>query len=246
MNPGALIVFEGAEGVGKTTQIGRLATALERAGIACVTLREPGGTSVGEAIRRMVLLDPEMMPSGSAEALLFLASRAQLVADSIRPALATGQKVLLDRFFLSTYAYQIAGRGLDEEQVVAANQLAVGGLIPDLTLVLELPVGTALSRVASRGESDRMELADRAFHDRVSAAFSAFTHEAWQISHPECGPIVRIDASVDEDQVWRAVVQAVMQRLPAIGQFLSPGTSRYGAPSGDNVTRIADATTVRQ
>ncbi|MGI8546328.1 MAG: dTMP kinase [Gemmatimonadaceae bacterium] len=215
MRSGALIVLEGAEGVGKSTQLSRLADALERSGVACVTLREPGGTAVGEAIRGL-LLDASLAPSGSAEALLFLASRAQLVADAIRPALALGQTVLLDRFFLSTYAYQIAGRGLDEGQVMEANQLAVGGLVPDLTLVLELPRGAGLSRAAARGERDRMELADAEFHDRVEAAFSTFGNDAWQRGHPECGPIVRIDASGTEHDVAVAISGAVVQRLPGL------------------------------
>ncbi|MGI9090656.1 MAG: dTMP kinase [Gemmatimonadaceae bacterium] len=224
MRPGALIVLEGAEGVGKTTQLRRLADSLERAGVACVTLREPGGTAVGEAIRGL-LLEPSLAPSGSAEALLFLASRAQLVADSIRPALALGQIVLLDRFFLSTYAYQIAGRGLDEAQVMEANQLAVGGLVPDLTLVLELPDQTGLSRAAARGERDRMELADADFHHRVTAAFSTFAKDAWQGAHPECGPIVRVDASGSEHDVAARISAAVMHHVAALSALLNSGTA---------------------
>ncbi|MGI8508907.1 MAG: dTMP kinase [Gemmatimonadaceae bacterium] len=220
MKPGALIVLEGAEGVGKTTQLGRLAHAVERAGATCVMLREPGGTGVGEAIRGL-LLDPALVPSGSTEALLFLASRAQLVADAIRPALARGEVVLLDRFFLSTYAYQVAGRGLDEAQVMEANQLAVGGLIPDLTLVLELPGQTGLTRAAARGERDRMELADTDFHHRVASAFSTFTSDGWQQAHRECGPIVRIDASGNEDDVAVRICEAVSHRVPALKAALT-------------------------
>lgn len=219
MLPGALLVLEGAEGVGKTTQLRRLTSVLEHASVACITLREPGGTAVGEAIRGL-LLDPSLAPSGSAEALLFLASRAQLVADAIRPALALGQIVLLDRFFLSTYAYQIAGRGLDEGQVMAANQLAVGGLVPSVTLVLELPGETGLSRAAARGERDRMELADTGFHHRVSAAFSTFANDAWQHAHPECGPIVRIDASGTEDEVAARISEAIVRHVAALAGVL--------------------------
>lgn len=217
MNPGALIVLEGTEGVGKTTQLGRLAAWLERDGIACVTLREPGGTIVGEAIRGL-LLDPNTAPSGSAEALLFLASRAQLVADAIRPALALGLVVLLDRFFLSTYAYQVAGRGLDEDQVMKANQLAVGGLVPDLTIVLRLDVATGLARAAKRGEKDRMELADAGFHQRVSAAFDLFASESWQQTHPHCGRIMEIDAHGSEGAVAERIRDAVVTAVPWVGR----------------------------
>lgn len=220
MRRGALVVLEGAEGVGKTTQLRRLAATLEHACGRCVVLREPGGTAVGEAIRRL-LLDHMLAPSGSAEALLFLASRAQLVADSIRPALAKGQVILLDRFFLSTYAYQVAGRGLDENQVMESNQLAVGGLIPDVTLVLELPGDSGLTRAAARGERDRMELADAAFHRRVSAAFSLSTNEAWQRAHPECGPIAQIDALGSEDEVFTRVIDAVSHHVPWIADALA-------------------------
>lgn len=205
--------------MGKTTQLGRLAGAMEQAGATCVVLREPGGTGVGEAIRTL-LLDPALVPSGSTEALLFLASRAQLVADAIRPALARGEVVLLDRFFLSTYAYQVAGRGLDAAQVMEANQLAVGGLVPDLTLVLELPGETGLTRAAARGERDRMELADTDFHRRVGLAFSAFTSSAWQQAHPECGPIVRIDARGDEDNVFVRICEAVAHHVPALSSTM--------------------------
>lgn len=206
--------------MGKTTQLGRLAGAVERAGAACVVLREPGGTGVGEAIRAL-LLDPALAPAGSTEALLFLASRAQLVADAIRPALARGEVVLLDRFFLSTYAYQVAGRGLDEAQVMEANQLAVGGLVPDVTLVLELPGQTGLTRAAARSERDRMELADTDFHRRVGLAFSAFASDAWQRAHPECGPIVPIDARGDEDDVAVRICEAVSHHVPALASMLA-------------------------
>lgn len=212
-------MLEGAEGVGKTTQLRRLANSLERGCVPCVMLREPGGTAVGEAIRGL-LLDPSVAPSASAEALLFLASRAQLVAAAIRPALALGRVVLLDRFFLSTYAYQVAGRGLDEDQVMKANQLAVAGLVPDVTLVLELDGETGLARAGARGEKDRMELADAGFHGRVSAAFAAFAGEAWQRAHPECGAIASVDAGGSEDAVAARIRDAIADRIPWVRRGL--------------------------
>src|SRR4051812_31940188 len=109
MSSGRLIVFEGAEGAGKTTQIRLLTERLTAAGILCVALREPGGTPVGDAIRE-ILLDPEREITSATESLLFMASRAELVAREVKPSLEKGIVVILDRFFLSTYAYQIAGR----------------------------------------------------------------------------------------------------------------------------------------
>src|SRR5256885_5008657 len=123
MPRGKLIVLEGAEGAGKTTQIRFLAERLTRAGIQCVAVREPGGTPVGDDIRE-ILLQPEQEITASTEALLFMASRAELVNREIVPSLQKGMVVLVDRFFLSTYAYQIFGRGLPEPEIRAANRLA--------------------------------------------------------------------------------------------------------------------------
>src|SRR5438876_5283164 len=133
-----LIVFEGPEGAGKTTQLRMLSEWLASRGVTVVSAREPGGTPLGDEIRRL-LLDTHDEMSPRAECLLFLASRAQLVEREIRPALRSGATVLVDRFFLSTYAYQGAGRGLPLDEVRAANQIAVGDLRPDLTVLLSLP-----------------------------------------------------------------------------------------------------------
>lgn len=209
--PGRLVVFEGVEGAGKTTQLERLSLRLGRHGVAVRTLREPGGTAVGDEIRALLLRPGASIPPRS-EALLFMASRAALMDEQVRPALARGEVVLLDRFFLSTYAYQVGGRGLPEREVREANAFATGGRVPDITVLLTLPVGDGLARAARRGEADRMESADRAFHDRVAGAFARFSDDGWQVSHPECGPIVAVAAvgSVDEveDRVWEVVAAA--------------------------------------
>jgi len=210
---GKLIVFEGAEGVGKTTQLRRLGDTLAARGIPFLGVREPGGTAIGNQIRNL-LLEPGPGLSARTEALLFMASRAELVESDIRPALERGQAVIADRFFLSTYAYQIAGRGLSEPEVTAANRFATGGLVPDLTILLRLSVAAALARTDSRGARDRIESADDDFHHRVAAAFDRFADPAWQRSHPESGPVVAIDAAGSVDQVSAAVIAMLEQRWP--------------------------------
>jgi len=210
---GRVIVFEGPEGAGKSTQLRRLAEWLTQRGGAVVAVREPGGTVLGDEIRR-ILLDPSSHIDPRAEALLFMASRAQLVQEEIAPAIAAGGTVLIDRFFLSTYAYQGAGRGVPEDELRMANRVATGGLVPDLTLLFDLPVRDGLARASRRGPRDRMESADLAFHDRVSGAFSAFAAPAWQAAHPECGPIVMLDATGSEDQVFERLVTALDHHWP--------------------------------
>ena len=227
MTRGALIVFEGAEGVGKTTQVRRLVAALAEVGIPHLHQREPGGTSVGESIRQL-LLDPTRILAPTAETLLFLASRAQLVSDRIRPALENGDVVVLDRFFVSTYAYQIAGRGLDEHLVRAANQLAVSDVVPDVTLLMDLPVVEGLARTDARGTRDRMEQAGDDFHQRVGLAFAQFMTSQWQDAHPECGPIVCVNAQGSEDEVFARVVDVLISTRPEMFNLLAtPHTKRF-------------------
>ena len=217
---GGLIVLEGIEGVGKSTQLQLLRRVLDGRGLVTTLLREPGGTPSGDEIRRL-LLDPASQLDERTEALLFMASRAQLVADVVRPALSRGEYVLLDRFFLSTYAYQIAGRGLPEDEVRRANALATGGLVPDLTLLLDLPAPAALDRAARRSAHDRIERSGEEFYDRVRAAFVAFASPDWQRSHPEAGAIVLVDASGDEGTVAQRIEQAVNARWPQTARSLA-------------------------
>jgi dTMP kinase len=212
---GKLIVFEGAEGAGKSTQVRLLAERLATARISCVALREPGGSPVGDAIRDIVL-HKEHPITNATEALLFMASRAELTAREIVPSLNDGRVVLLDRFFLSTYAYQIFGRGLPEAETRAANRLATGGLVPDLTLLLDVPPAEGLGRADARGARDRMERADDEFHRRVTTAFRQFADPRWQYSHQECGPIKLIDATGDELAVQARVVSALVTAFPQL------------------------------
>lgn len=210
---GLLIVFEGSEGAGKSTHVRRLAGLLERAGRDVVAVREPGGTPLGDEIRRL-LLDPSSDIAPAAEALLFMASRAQLVNTVIRPALARGAVVLVDRFFLSTYAYQAGGRGLELDAIAGANRLAVGDLVPALTLLLQLPTAEGMARAMARGIADRMEQTGDSFHARVASAFAQFSSEAWQQRHPECGPIVEVDATGDAEVVAGRIDAVLHGRWP--------------------------------
>jgi dTMP kinase len=210
---GKLIVFDGAEGVGKSTQIRRVAERLTAGGTRCLTVREPGGTPVGDDIRGIVLHSAHDLAPAT-EALLFIASRAQHVDRVIRPALAQGTVVLCDRFFLATYAYQVAGRGLHEGDVRAANRVATGGLVPDLTLIFDMPVEEGLERAMTRSGHDRLERNEHDFHARVREAFRRFSRAKWQKEHPEAGRIVLIDASGTEDEVERRVLAALCKYMP--------------------------------
>ena len=213
ISKGQLIVFDGAEGVGKSTQIRRVADRLSSGGTRCLTVREPGGTPVGDDIRGIVLHSAHDLAPAT-EALLFVASRAQHVDRVIRPALAEGAIVLCDRFFLATYAYQIEGRGLPEEEVRATNRLATGGLVPDLTLIFDMAVEEGLDRAMSRGGHDRVERSERDFHTRVRDAFRRFATVKWQREHEEAGRIELIDAAGSEDEVERRVLDALAKHLP--------------------------------
>ena len=213
---GRVIVFEGGEGSGKSTQLRRVAAVLERQQVPHVCLREPGGTTLGTAVRR-VLLDPASDIEPRAEALLFMASRAQLVEREIRPAIERGDVVLLDRFFLSTYAYQIEGHMLPERDVRNANAFATGGLVPDLTVLLTFPFAQGLARAAHRDTAhDRMEAMGNAFHERVAVALSSFSQTEWQRQHPECGPIITVDAQGTEDDVSARVAEVLGSYWPDV------------------------------
>lgn len=216
---GRLIVFEGVEGAGKSTQLSRVMQRLSDAGVPCESYREPGGTPLGDEIRR-VLLDPSSTMTPRAEALLFMASRAELVARHLRPAIKKGTVVLLDRFFLSTYAYQIAGRGLPATDVRSANLVATEGLVPDLTILLTLAATEGLARAERRSGPDRIESSGQEFHARVEAAFAEFATREWQSVHEECGPIVSVDASGTPEEVLDRVLAVITSRFAELKTVL--------------------------
>lgn len=202
---GRFIVVEGPEGAGKSTLISALERRLRDAGDAVRVVKEPGGTPFGTALRALVL-DPAHRIPAESELFVMLAARAALVASVIRPGLAAGEIVLSDRFDLSTMAYQVAGRGLPRGAVEAANRVATGGLVPDLTLVLDLPAGVGAARQRAAGKTpDRLEREDPEFHGRVREAYLTAT-----------GPgVTHLDATVAPpalaDRAWQAL-RALIER----------------------------------
>lgn len=198
-----LIVFEGIDGCGKSTQVDLLAARLRRAGRACRQLREPGGTALGER-QRALLLDPATKASPVAELFGYLQARAQLCHEVIAPALARGELVLLDRFYHSTLAYQAYGLGLDLAQVRAAIALATGGIVPDLALWFALaPEEAARRRTAARGE-DRIEARGMDYQRRV--------HEGYRALVASDG-LVELDGRLPADQLAETVWALVEPRV---------------------------------
>ncbi|MBI2400052.1 MAG: dTMP kinase [Deltaproteobacteria bacterium] len=174
---GFFITFEGIEGCGKSTQLELLKAHLEKKGRAVLSVREPGGTLLGERVRSVLLNGTEEGIDPWAELFLYEACRAQLVAKVIKPALASGKVVLCDRFFDSTLAYQGFGRGLDSEKIEGLNALATGGLVPDLTFLVDCAEEVGLKRAWARinasagAREDRVEKEELAFHRRVRGGF---------------------------------------------------------------------------
>jgi dTMP kinase len=166
-----LITVEGLDGAGKTTLVAGLSKALEQRGERVMVLREPGGVEVSERIREL-LKDPSLEIDPRAEALLYAAARAQLVAQELRPLLESGTTVVLDRFIDSSLAYQGAGRGLGVEEIRALNAFGTGGLTPDRTLLLRIDPAAGLGRIAGR-PADRLEREDVAFFAAIAEAYDA-------------------------------------------------------------------------
>jgi dTMP kinase len=217
---GRLVVLEGIDGCGKTTQLESLgrwlpASGLMPAGARLVTSREPGGTPLGQALRQLLLHPPSAsVPCSDAELLLYAADRAQHVTTLLRPALERGDWVLCDRFTGSTAAYQGHGRGLDLERIAVLEQLATGGLVADLTLWLALPLEESLRRRGHRA-ADRIEASGAAFLERVEAGFATLAAQrGWW----------RIDALQPPEAVAADCHAALRQVLaPALGWAAGDG-----------------------
>ena len=211
---GWFITIEGPEGAGKTTQAARLETWLRDAGWAVVRTREPGGTRLGERLRDLLLeggaADAPIDPL--ADALLFNAARRQLVGEVIAPALLDGVSVVCARFADSTLAYQGYGSGLDLDTLRSLESVATGGLRPDLTILLDLPVEVGLARKTQAIDRTRFETGfDVAFHRRVRDGFLA-------LANGDPGRFTIVDATLAEDAVWSAV-------MAAVGRLLGPMTA---------------------
>jgi dTMP kinase len=206
---GFFITFEGPEGGGKSTQIHRLAAALAEEGYVVWTTREPGGTRLGELIRPLLLGPQQTRLSPWTEALLFTAARAELVEEVIRPRLQRGEVVLCDRFSDSTLAYQGYGRGLDLATLRRLQSEATGSLVPDRTLLLNLPVEAGLARIP-RTAQDRLDRETVAFHQRVHTGYEQMAAEDPQRWH-------EVDASADPDEVAQRILAAALAALRQAG-----------------------------
>jgi dTMP kinase len=207
------ITFEGIEGSGKTTQVALLSDALRARGDTVVTTREPGGTRLGEELRRL-LLTSDVSIDAAAEAYLMTAARAQHVRDVIAPALQQGSVVICDRFSDSTYAYQGGGRGLPVDMLRRLQELAVGALVPDLTILLDLPVESGLSRRRGGGAMNRIDAETLEFHHRVAEWFRGAARSGdrrWLV----------VDATAAPSMVHTAILEGVLHRIESDGDVRS-------------------------
>ncbi|MFN2623591.1 MAG: dTMP kinase [Chthoniobacterales bacterium] len=211
MARGAFITFEGSEGCGKSTQVKRLAARLEQAGFRTLVTREPGGTAIGEKIRDLLQFAPESFEmTPETEVLLFAASRAQLVRETIQPALEQGAVVISDRFFDSTTVYQGVARKLSPDIVETLNKFAVGSARPDITFILDIEVETARGRLLRRvrpvAHKDRMEEQPVEFYQRVCQGYR-------ELAKREPDRFVLIDGAQSADSIESEIWNAVSNRL---------------------------------
>lgn len=203
---GKFITIEGTEGVGKTTNMSFVQQYLQGAGKTVIVTREPGGTDIGEKIREMLLDASNTALVDDAELLLMFAARAQHIHQVIEPALKSGQWVLCDRFTDATYAYQGGGRGIDTDRIAVLESWVQGALRPDLTLLLDIPVKTGLTRASQRSEPDRFEQERQSFFEKVRQAYLDRANNDTQ--HYRI-----IDASQQLENVQKQIVQALKDIL---------------------------------
>jgi dTMP kinase len=209
MARGRFLSIEGGEGAGKSTQVRRLTETLRARGLDVVVTREPGGSEGGEAIRELLMQGDVQRWSSHTEALLFAAARADHVEKVVQPALGVGTWVVSDRFIDSSRAYQGVAGGIDDAAVLALHGFGSRGLLPDRTLVLEVPPEIGAERAAARdgAAADRFAARERAFHDDVAAAFRRF-------AAAEPDRVRLVDASGDVDTVSASVLAAIADLLP--------------------------------
>jgi len=204
---GRFITLEGGEGAGKSTQIARLTAWLEARGRSVTATREPGGSPGAEMIRKLLVEGPVERWDGVTEALLHFAARREHLRSTVLPAVRSGTWVVSDRFADSTMAYQGYGHGADRAMLAKLYDIAVGDFRPDLTLILDLPVETGLTRAASRrGNETRYESLPLDFHERVRAGFL-------DIAAADPRRCVVVDATVGIDEIARAIAAAVTEKL---------------------------------
>lgn len=202
---GKLIVFEGPEGSGKTTHAKHLFELMKNMHRKTVLLREPGGTDISEQIRSIILSVKSKKLSVKAELLLYEAARCQIMEEKIIPALEKGSAVILDRFCMSTLAYQGYGRGLDKAVIKKLNDFASSGITPDITVVYDISYNEAQKRMKKRGAKDRMELEKRSFHEAVRRGY---LREAPKTEH--C-IVIKTDG-LGEQQVFELTLEALHKR----------------------------------
>jgi len=223
---GSFVVLEGPDGAGKSGAAARLVRSLRAASHVVTATREPGGTPIGEALREVLLRSGVVERSGLADALLFSAARAELVQQVIRPALARGEIVVSDRYATSTMAYQGYGAGVPLERLAELERVATGGLLPDLVVLIDVPVEAGLARrgAARGGETRFEELFDRAFHERVRDGYRAMAAAdpgRWRI----------VDGTRPEAEVAGEVLDIVEHRLEGADATGEPD------PVGVRITR---------
>lgn len=210
MTKGILITLEGPEGAGKTTILQQILPILTQVGVAILTTREPGGIRIAESIREIILAPENTAIDGKTELLLFAAARRQHLNEKVRPALAEGEIVIIDRFIDSSVAYQGYARGIDVADVEMINNFATDGLLPDLTLYFDVDTEIGLSRVMSGNrEVNRLDLEAEEMHQKVRAGYQAIAK-----ANPE--RIVTIDASQTIDQVVSTTLSTLQSRFPEI------------------------------
>ncbi len=232
-HPGLFLVLDGPDGGGKTTQAARLAEWLRGLGREVVTCRDPGGTPLGDRLRSLLLERGSVAVSMRAEMFLFMAARAQLVDEVIAPALAAGRVVVSDRYLLANIVYQGSAGGLLEEEIALVGMVATAGLMPDLTIVLDITPEAARARVGPA--RDRIEERPTFYHERVRAGYLGVAQapqaaNGSQADESTCypAPIVVVDASLDSETVFARIQAEVTRRF---------GLDPRGARVGDDPVR---------
>ncbi|HUK43409.1 MAG TPA: dTMP kinase [Candidatus Bathyarchaeia archaeon] len=210
---GKFITFEGLDGCGKSTQMEKLASALRELGIEVVATREPGGTAIGERIRALLLDSRTCGLDAHTELALMFASRAQLIAEVIAPALEAGKWVLCDRFTDSTEAYQGAGRRLGSATVLELHRLLCGDLWPDLTILMDSEVSASVQRARRRNRAADCEHDENRFEKESHAFFERVHHGYLEIAHREPQRVALIDARPPIEQVHGEIMRVVRGRL---------------------------------